>query len=87
MKLTWPPRTYDAVPWPAEDDAAAFESFIGDGPSDWSIFQIRRDRALSAHGRGEPSHEVMSELNDLQSFAQRWGLKWPLPRIEAALKS
>ena len=65
--------------------AAAFESFVGDEPTAWSDFFIRRGRVLTAFGQGSRDIETIAELKYLNSIAVTKGLKWSLRGIDAAL--
>lgn len=66
-------------------NAAAFESYVAEEPTDWSDFYIRRGRALTAFGRGKRDLEIVADLNDLHNTAANRRLKSALPMLDAAL--
>ena len=67
--------------------AQALEDYTRPEPLPRSDFFIARGRALAAHGRGNRDRTTMTELQHLHDEAERIGLKFVLPALEAALNS
>ena len=83
MEVCLNTRDWDAM----ERYAAALEEYTRPEPLPWSDFFIARGRALSAFGQGQRAEELVAELRDLRSQAQRTGLKLAQRALEDALET